>query len=115
MPKLLRVSRSLRSIGRSVGKKRKGSIVNAVWKHPQLRNLILIKLGKAIKKEIEYSCSEAAESLYKSKQLEDLKSFEWTSLSSDMKRTMPTLHSILRIGLKEDSKDIIVAVIGEFW
>ena len=110
-----RLTRSLRSLGRSPGKRRKGSIVNQVMKDATMRRMIVLQVGKMVKREVEYTCTREAGSMYGITDLKELSSFEWKTLASDMKRTMPTLFNILQKCVNandELKKSIVTAFIG---
>ena len=111
--RVFQVGRSLRSVGRAVGRRRRKSIVNQVMKDVRMRNVVVEKVGKLVKKEMIYTCSQDAKSMYGNKCLEDLRLFQWSTLAYDMRWTMPTLFRILQLCItKEEGKDIVTAFIG---
>ena len=58
-----------------------------------MKNLLMKKLGRLIRKEIISSCSSNSNSLFACKK--DLKAFNWVDLASDFKRTAPLACSLL--------------------
>lgn len=105
--RVFQVGRSLRSVGRAVGRRRRK------LKDVRMRNVVVEKVGKLVKKEMIYTCSRDAKSTYGNKCLEDLHLFQLSTLAYDMRRTMPTLFRILQLCItKEEGKDIVTAFIG---
>ena len=59
-----------------------------------IRNVVQ-KVRILVTKELAYTCTRNAKSLYGNKSLEDINMFHWSKLAIDMKQTMQTLFSIL--------------------
>ena len=74
---------------------------------------VVKKVGRLVKKELNYTSTRNAKSLYGNKSLEDLNMFNWSKLALEVKRTMPTLFSILDECIKsKDEKDIVIGFLG---
>lgn len=108
-----RVSRSLRGVARSVGRKNRKSVVNQVMKDKRMKCIVVKRVGQLVQKELIFTSTKEAKSIYGNKSLEDLTKFSWSLLATDMKRTMPTLSSILgECLLSEEKKAIVIPFIG---
>lgn len=64
-----------------------------------------------MKRELHFTCTRDANSMYGNKSLEDLQDFDWLLLVNDMKRTLPTLYRILDVSMGSQS-EIKIAFIG---
>lgn len=82
---VFKVSRSLHSLARSVGRRNRKSVVNQVMKDRNMRSSVVVKVGKLIKKELVFTGTRDARSMYGNKSLEDMKKFDWSLLAADMK------------------------------
>ena len=103
----------MKSLGRSVGRGNKNSIVNQVMKNPKTRKIAIIKVGQLLLKEMLKACSAQKNSLFKDKSLSAIEQFEWSSASADLKRTAPLLYTILDTSIPKRStidRDISIAV-----
>lgn len=112
--RVFRVTRSLRSLGRSVGRRSRKSIVNQVMKDVEMRKKVVFAVGKIVHKELMYTSSRQSSSAYGRKSLADLRTFDWTELAGDLKRTMPFLFSILEACMRSQpaKKDVVIAFLG---
>lgn len=108
------LSRSLRSLGRSVGRKNRKSIVNHVLKDRSMRKKVIAKVGLFVQRELAFTCSQKGNSSFGKKSPADLHSFNWSELARDLKRTMPTLYIILESCLqsKPDKMHMVIAFLG---
>lgn len=90
-----RLTRSLKSLGRSVGRRKRSSIVNLVIKDIVMRNRIIHKIGDILRKELKATCSVTNNSIFKNKSVSALETFNWTNVAADLKRTAPNLTILL--------------------
>jgi hypothetical protein len=80
-----------------------------------MRKKVIAKVGQSVQRELAYTCSQEGKSLYGKKSPADLRSFNWSNLASDLKRTMPTFHSTLEACFEskpQHKKDIVIAFLG---
>jgi hypothetical protein len=104
----------LKSLGRSVGRRSRASIVNQVMKDKKMRKKVAIKIGKAIHRELVFTCSDKSNSLFGKKDSTDFETFQWSDLADDINRTMPMFFTILNNCLYSDpvKKNIAIAMLG---
>ncbi|XP_019862645.1 PREDICTED: uncharacterized protein LOC109591334 [Amphimedon queenslandica] len=98
------VSKSLRSLGRSVGRRSRMSIVNFVLKDKIMRRKVAIQIGKLIRKEMKVTCSVKEQSIFKDKSLSAINNFSWNSMVLDLKRTAPVMSSVLENSIDRGQK-----------
>ncbi len=89
------LSRSLKKIGRSVGRKNPSAIARQVMSHPKIRREIVKVMGKVIRKDMLQVCSKSTPSLLRNRSPEALKSFCWTDLVEELKERAPVFSQIL--------------------
>ena len=68
---VFKVSRSLHSLARSVGRRNRKSVVNQVMKDRIMRSGVVVKVGKLIK-ELVFTGTHDARLIYGNKSLEDM-------------------------------------------
>lgn len=93
----------MKSLGRSVGRRNVQSIVNQVMKNKAIRRKIIPKIGRILHNELRETCLSHNNSSFKDKGTSSLENFNWKDLTNDLKRTAPTLVSLLEICLKKRS------------
>ena len=83
------LSRSLKKVGRSVGRKKPGAIARQVMAHPTIRKAIVKVMGKVIREDMQRVCSKKTPSMLRKRSPAALKSFCWKDLSEELERTAP--------------------------
>ena len=98
------------NLGEICGRHSRKSTVNIVMKDRQMRKLVAVKMGKFVKKELQETCSNKAESKFKDKSLDALTSFSWNETLIDLERTAPVftlqLHNIIGTELSTKSQGL---------
>ena len=113
-----RITNSMRTLCRSVGRGRRSSVVNQVMKDKVMRQIAVNKIGKLLRKELISSCGVKSQTLF-SGGIDDLKIFSWDKMAADLKRTAPVLHSLLehclsanRSQVRSLNSKILMSLIG---
>ena len=89
------LSRSLKKVGRSVGRKKPGAIARQVMAHPKIRKAIVKVMGKVIREDMQRVCSKKTPSMLRKRSPAALESFCWKDLSEELERTAPVFTQIL--------------------
>ena len=71
------------------------SIARESLKDQEVRRYLAIGMGKLIKKEVKILCSEAVNSIQRSKNRNDITSFPWAKVLEEVKTYCPLLLSFL--------------------
>ena len=106
------VLRSLKSVGRSVGRRNRKSIVCQVMKDKRMCKMAAFRIGKVIKRELKQTCKTKEHSVFKDKSLEALEKFNWSDTVADLQRTAPILTTMLQNCINAVSKDITIGVVA---
>lgn len=93
--KVHHLSRSLKKIGKGLGRKSIKSVAFQVMKHKQLRSRILKVLGTSIQIELKKMCDMNKPSILRSNDPVVVQSFKWQVLINELKENVPTLYNIL--------------------
>ena len=91
------LSRSLKSLGRSVGRLNRKSIAQKCMRDRKIKKNIFDLLSKDIQHELTKMCSGKSASPFRTSSRADLEDFSWISLTSELEKKAPTLHSVLQI------------------
>ena len=89
------LSRSLKKIGKYVGRGKKRSIAEAVIQNNALRNEVVAALGTAAHKEISKICSDSHDSILHMKTKTALELFSWERVWLELQTHAPLLVVIL--------------------
>ena len=87
--------RSLKKIGKYVGRGKKRSIANAVIENSTLRKEVLLALGKAARKEISKICSDSHDSILRMKTKPALELFSWERVWLELQTHAPLIMALL--------------------
>ena len=94
---ILWVTRSLKCIGRSVGRRHHKSIARQVMKDKRIRGHVLSFLLKDVQKELAAMCSLKKNSILRSGKPG---AFSWAALKEELQQTAPTLFTIINGSLQ---------------
>ena len=94
-PRVLRLTSSLKRLGRSVGRRSRRSIALQALKDSRIRKQVLAILTKDIQKELKAMCATGKASLLRAIEPAALTSFSWKALGAELQQIAPTLFSIL--------------------
>lgn len=108
-PKYFHLTRSLKKLGRFVGRGRRKSIARAAVNNKSLFPEIVQSLCRTIKKEIKTVCSETHDSILKMKTKPALEQFTWKTVWLELQQNAPTLIDLL-LGLLPASKSNLDSV-----
>ncbi len=89
------LTRSLKKIGKGLGRKNHASITFQAMQHKRVRERILKVMAKDIRKEMTAMCSIMTPSILRDTTPTALQSFKWEALVQEMKVRAPTLLAIL--------------------
>ena len=114
-----RVTRSLKSLGRSVGRRNRKSIVNQVIKDSFMKKLVAARLGEFLRKELIETCSPKRNSIFRDKSLSAIERFNWSEVAASLKQTAPIMFTLLEKCVCSNhrsshalKKEVTIAVIG---
>ena len=98
-----RLTRSLKRIGRSVGRQNRKSIARQVVADTVTRTHIVDQLGKVIDKEMRQMCSLKVPSILRGSDPNVLRTFSWSKVIDELKSVAPTLLRVLQscVSVKE--------------
>ena len=96
--KYFHLSKSLKKLGKYIGRGKKNSIVSAIMSSPH----IVSAVGKDIKSELKDICSDMHSSILRMKYKEALERFSWERVWEELKEKVPTLLNILCSGVSSD-------------
>lgn len=89
------LSRSLKKLGRFVGRGNKESIVKAVMENPHLRTLVVRAVSKEVQSELKEICSDRYDTILRMKYNVALENFTWSRVWKELQSKTPTLLEIL--------------------
>ena len=90
------LTRSLRRLGRSVGRRKRDAIARQAMGDQKIRTHVLTILGREIRKELKRMCAITKPSMLRASTPEALASFNWNKLESELESRAPSLFSVLR-------------------
>lgn len=121
--RVYKLSRSLKRIGRSVGRLKRESIAREAMKDERIRSKSVEILSKSLAKEMKRLCSKKVMSALRKRDLSSLQEFDVNSIIKEMEQYAPSVLILLRgcllgckcpkAGAKKSrslSADLIVAV-----
>jgi hypothetical protein len=105
---------SLRSTGRSLGRKSRKSLVNQVIKDTRMKGMVLKKVGAILRKEQKQLCG--LNSCFSKKNVTALETFTWSHFITQLKANAPSLFTVLaesveKTGLKKDIAIVFCAAL----
>ena len=89
------LSRSLKKIGKYVGRGKKRSIAEAVIQNSALKYEVVVALGREVCKEISMICSDSHDSILRMKTKTALELFSWERVWLELKTHAPMLVALL--------------------
>ena len=114
-----RVTRSLKSLGRSVERRNRKSIVNQVIKDSFMKKPVATRLGDFLCKELIETCLPKRNPIFRDKSLSAIGRFNWSEVAASLKQTAPILFTLLekcvcsnRRSSHALKKEVTIAVIG---
>lgn len=112
-----RLTRSLKTLGRCVGRRSRSAIARQAIKDVKIRNKVIELIGKLLAKELTITCSVDANSSLRNRNPDVLEKFRWSDLLTELKETAPTMVSLLKSaissnksGLRSPNTDAITAL-----
>ena len=99
------LTRSLKRVGKSVGRGNRCSIAQAVCDDKSIRQHVIQAISRVIKQEISVLCSRKLNSTLRLKSKQQLEAFTWDHLWSETQSHAPTLASVLTstVSITDDS------------
>ena len=97
------LSKSLKRLGKYVGRGKKSSIVTAIMSNPQLREHIGTAIAKEVQKELKEICSDEYCSILRMKYKVALERFTWDRVWQELENKAPTLLKILSGGASSNN------------
>lgn len=92
------LSRSLKKLGRFVGRGNKESIVKAVMENPHLHEFVVRAISKEVQGELKEICSDSYDTILRMKYKVALQNFTWSRVWKELQSKTPTLLAILSGG-----------------
>ena len=102
-PKYFHLTRSLKKLGRFVGRGSKQSIARAAVNNKSLLPQLVCALCSAIRKELKSLCSDKHDSILRLKSKPALENFTWKTVWLELEQNAPTFLALL-VGLLPASK-----------
>ena len=93
---VFRVSRSLRRLGRCVGRRNRWAIAGQAVKDERICSKVVKLLGKKVEKEMKNICALSPRSILRQRDPTSLEVFELGSVIKDMEKHVPNTLSLLR-------------------
>ena len=94
--RVFQLSRSLKSLGRSVGRRNRSSIARQVVKDNWIRKKVVERMGKLLSKELTNLASLKTNSLLRNRSCEALEQFSWQNLLAELEKEAPITLSLLK-------------------
>ena len=93
--RVFQLSRSLKSLGRSVGRRNRSSIARQAMKDSRIRKKVVERMGKLMSQELTNLASLKSNSMLRNRSCQALEQFSWKScwLSSRKKHPLPYPYS----------------------
>ena len=91
-----RLSRSLKGLGRSIGRRSRFSIARQSLKDKAIRKKLLEYIGTDIQKELTGMCTVKDQSKFWVQSKADLEHFSWDEAVRELETRAPTLYSLLK-------------------
>ena len=93
--RVFQLSRSLKSLGRSVGRRNRSSIARQVVKDNRIRKKVVERMGKLLSQELTNLASLKTNSVLRNRSCEALEQFSWQNLRKKHPLPSPCLSSVL--------------------
>ena len=90
------LTHSMKKVGRSVGRRNCSSIAKQAMNHTRIRQFILKRVGKLIRKDMERICSKQASSILRERSPDAMKSFTWADFIQEMEQSSPVFCQMLK-------------------
>ncbi len=91
-----RLTRSMKKIGRSVGRSNPSAIARQVMAHSKVKEAVIKVTGSVVRKEMKVLCKRSAPSILRDTSPKAMQSFKWDTLIDELKMNAPTLLQILQ-------------------
>lgn len=93
--RVFQLTRSLKSLGRSVGRKNRALIARQAMKDVKIRRKVIEIMGKELSKELKHVSSLKVNSLLRDRTHQAVESFSWSQLNQELKKEAPATFSLL--------------------
>ena len=87
---------SLKKVARSIGRRNCRSIACQVVNHKRVRQFIVGRIGRLIRKDMECICSYQVSSMLRKRTPDAMKSFSWGDLTKELEEVSPIFYTILK-------------------
>ena len=94
--RVFQLTRSLKSLGRSVGRKNRPSIARQAMKDVKIRKKVIEIMGKELSKELKHVSSLKVNSLLRDRTAQAVESFSWSQLNQELNKEAPATFSLLQ-------------------
>ena len=94
--RVFQLSHSLKSLGRSVGRRNRSSIARQVVKDSRIRKKVVECIGKLMSKELTNLASLKTNSMLRNHSCEALEQFSWRDLLVELEKETPITLSLLK-------------------
>ena len=86
----------MKKIGKSVGRRKSSSIAKQVMNHRRVRECVLRRVGKLIRKDMECACKMETSSMLRKRTVAAMKSFCWRDFVKELEATSPVFCAVLK-------------------
>ena len=93
---MFQCSRSLKSLGRSVGTRNRSSIARQAMKDSGIRRKVVERMGRLLSKELTHLASQKAGSMLRDRSCQALEHFSWQDLLKQLEKETPVTLSLLK-------------------
>ena len=100
----MRLTLSLRKIGRSLGRRNKRSIAIQAVRHPRVCNHVVSLIGEKLAKEMKAMCAKKNNSILRQKPVDAIQTFRVENVIDEMEKLAPHTLTLLRSCLSGRTK-----------
>ena len=93
--RVFQLSRSLKSLGRSVGRRNRSSIARQAMKDSRIRKKVVERMGKLMSQELTNLASLKSNSMLRNCSCQALEQFSWKELLVELEKETPITLSLL--------------------
>lgn len=94
--RVFQLSRSLKSLGRSVGRRNRSSIARQAMKDSRIRKKVVERMGKLMSQELTNLASLKSNSMLRNRSCQALEQFSWKELLVELEKETPITLSLLK-------------------
>ena len=94
-PTVSYLTRSLKRVGKSVGRRKPASIARQVMCHPRIKKQVIGEVGRLMQEEMKEMCKTKTSSLLRGMRVQDMSSFTFEGLADELRKNAPTFTQLM--------------------